>query len=410
MASVLKFDVFSSAAEVSFWKELARRKINIYKLSDEPRDICGYYSAPARANIPARFSISAESFNVEESPHKASQSQHFGDAPAPGLLHNVNTKEDFKNLDKNALLQTTALKIWEDINSGAAMRDPNLLGRFALLTFADLKKHTFVYWFCFPALVTKEPFALSCPPSPLTVFLGAPARIELWRGIQTVRSDHTAATPCIVLLEASAASAPQWQDISTAAGKAPAPTGGLSVTGVRPLSDWDSLEPAEKERAAFAITDPCSRQEHPGWPLRNLLALIAVQCGLKEAIIICCKQVPQTALASAESEVASGAAPTAGNGCASVVLRVTLPNLSATPPDAKSEFDEIWDTEAAAAAAEKAGQPAPPPAPPAEPNVPVGGVTWPESMKAAVGWELNAKRRPGELAPSATMNPDPCNY
>jgi hypothetical protein len=41
------------------------------------------------------------------------------------------------------------------IRSGQALIDPSLLSQCGLLTFADLKKYTFLFWFCFPTL--REP-------------------------------------------------------------------------------------------------------------------------------------------------------------------------------------------------------------------------------------------------------------
>jgi ubiquitin-like modifier-activating enzyme ATG7 len=40
----------------------------------------------------------------------------------------------------------------QDIDSGAAIDNPNLLQRFLVVTFGDLKKYRFWYWFAFPAL------------------------------------------------------------------------------------------------------------------------------------------------------------------------------------------------------------------------------------------------------------------
>lgn len=51
-------------------------------------------------------------------------------------------------------------QIWEDIHSGKAVEDSSVLSRFLLISFADLKKWTFHYWFAFPALVLDPPATL----------------------------------------------------------------------------------------------------------------------------------------------------------------------------------------------------------------------------------------------------------
>jgi len=45
----------------------------------------------------------------------------------------------------------------EDITSGKAEEDGAVLSRFLLISFADLKKWSFRYWFAFPALVLDPP-------------------------------------------------------------------------------------------------------------------------------------------------------------------------------------------------------------------------------------------------------------
>ncbi|PNI53315.1 ATG7 isoform 16, partial [Pan troglodytes] len=41
-----------------------------------------------------------------------------------------------------------------------ALEKPVLLNKFLLLTFADLKKYHFYYWFCYPALCLPESLPL----------------------------------------------------------------------------------------------------------------------------------------------------------------------------------------------------------------------------------------------------------
>jgi hypothetical protein len=66
-----------------------------------------------------------------------------------------------------------AVQVWADILSGRAERDSSLLTRFFLLTFADLKRWDFYYWFAFPALVLPHP-ARSTPLRPASAVYPAP--------------------------------------------------------------------------------------------------------------------------------------------------------------------------------------------------------------------------------------------
>ena len=69
-----------------------------------------------------------------------------------GTFKNFNTIEDFKNADKAALFNHVADETWKSI---VEERSTAHLTRFLLITFADLKKYKYYYWFAFPAFVAK---------------------------------------------------------------------------------------------------------------------------------------------------------------------------------------------------------------------------------------------------------------
>jgi len=122
--------------------------------------------------------------------------------PVPGILYNTNTLESFQALDRQQLMSEatqqvysleflvfflfegihflalshlwpfyivwtsavwhnsiffSSLQIWDDICSGRAEENTDLLNRFLVISYADLKKWTFTYWFAFPGLVMTPP-------------------------------------------------------------------------------------------------------------------------------------------------------------------------------------------------------------------------------------------------------------
>uniref|UniRef100_A0A8C8VP13 Ubiquitin-like modifier-activating enzyme ATG7 n=1 Tax=Pelusios castaneus TaxID=367368 RepID=A0A8C8VP13_9SAUR len=141
----LQFVPFTSALDAGFWHELTQKKLNEYRLDETPKAIKGYYYNGDPFGLPARLTLEFSAFDVN-----AATPAHC--CPAVGMLYNTNTFESFKSCDKKSLLEKAANEIWEAIKSGTALENPVLLNKFLLLTFADLKKYRFYYWFCYPAL------------------------------------------------------------------------------------------------------------------------------------------------------------------------------------------------------------------------------------------------------------------
>ncbi|XP_030853789.1 ubiquitin-like modifier-activating enzyme ATG7 [Strongylocentrotus purpuratus] len=252
----LQFAPFSSALDVGFWHKLTQKKLNEYKLDDGPKDIYGYYYNGDPDGLPCRLSLEFNAFDQSETtpPHCFS---------SRGTLVNFNTLDAFKTCDKKALLDVTAEQLWDDIRQGSAIQDPSLLSRFRLLTFADLKKYHYCYWFAFPALLAPEGTKLIQPPEKLDKAMD--------------QDKITALQAAYDLASQSLGQEPAFFLISTEDDK----------TVVLPLTAWDQV--TDKSKVMFGYADPCTLEQYPGWPLRNFLCLISCHWAsqLDQVTVVC---------------------------------------------------------------------------------------------------------------------------
>ena len=162
--TVLQFAPFSSQISSSFWASLAKVKVDRLQLSQESIEVLGRYSMGRsvvdRATgkivpLPVGLHIDGEAL---EARGNSSGRIEVGSGNNPsvellGHLKNFNTIEDFKNADKSVILNELGQDLLKVIES-----DPDPLGKlnnFTVLSFADLKKFKFIYWFAYPALLAK---------------------------------------------------------------------------------------------------------------------------------------------------------------------------------------------------------------------------------------------------------------
>ncbi|KAH9016910.1 hypothetical protein EDB85DRAFT_2135243 [Lactarius pseudohatsudake] len=227
--TVVQFAQFSSLVQPTFWHELSRVKLEVLRLSDDSVPLTATYSTgrtikdrntgqdvPLGCNI----SVGGESFSEDYSPPPNS-------ITARGVLKNYNTIEEFKNADKRALFNKLSDEIWDSIIQN---HDVAVLTRFLLITYADLKKYKFYYWFAFPAfacptLISLTSLAEQLSPTPPSFFLVRPA---------------------------------QNNTVETAP--------------VNEFSTFFADVPQQSQTIGFL--DPSAQPSAPGWPLRNLLAYL----------------------------------------------------------------------------------------------------------------------------------------
>lgn len=188
----------------------------------------------------------------------------------------MNTIEDFKSTDKAAMLQTAGRQVWDAIKDGTIYSVPSLLSSLTILSYADLKKYRFTYWFGFPAIHSDPQWKRVAPIGKFTG-IETEALVETigtWRYsvdnreygfflVKKVRNNDKRSTddgPDLGF-EWSVASLGKFED------------------------GWFNDVPEEDRFVAFV--DPSTYDDHPSWPLRNLLVLIRQRFHLTKVNILC---------------------------------------------------------------------------------------------------------------------------
>lgn len=137
----MKYKAIQSFVDSSFFTQLLDRKLNEYKLDSSDKPISAFMASPqslTRFNETPILNLDYLSFLEQESLESNWSVQ--------GVLHNVNTIEEFKLLDKLALLKQWGKELQDEIKQG------RFTEKFHLLAFSDLKKYKFYYWLAVPEL------------------------------------------------------------------------------------------------------------------------------------------------------------------------------------------------------------------------------------------------------------------
>ncbi|CAM9722593.1 unnamed protein product, partial [Chrysoparadoxa australica] len=194
-----------------------------------------------------------------------------------GCLHNCQNPEGFKALDKSLLLRELSNKLWEDIRSGAAVEDPSLLQRFLIVSFADLKRHRFIYFAAFPALLPPKPFTWLLPPVNIGELSHAegvlsPTTLASLNEAVTALHQHEALPPFFLIVSGKMVTLAKYS----------ATLGGQD--------EGESGVTDKREEPIVAFLDP-SGTEHPGWPLRSLLVLAYVRWDMTQVTVLALREV-----------------------------------------------------------------------------------------------------------------------
>ncbi|KAL0398478.1 UNVERIFIED_CONTAM: Ubiquitin-like modifier-activating enzyme atg7 [Sesamum radiatum] len=267
--SILQFAPFQSAVDEGFWHRLSSLKLNKLGIDESPIPITGFYAPCSHNQVSNHLTLLAESLPPESSEQSFMPAISRGNrnrCPVPGILYNTNTLEGFQALDKQSLIRAEAEKIWEDINSGKVEEDSSVLLRFLVISFADLKKWSFHYWFAFPALVLDPP---------ATVVHLKPA--AQWFSVEEAESVRRACN--------------DWRNMCSTTD---VPFFLVSISSnsavtIRHLADFEACQ-RDGHKVLFGFYDPCHLPNNPGWPLRNFLWFICIRWSLQKVNFFCYRE------------------------------------------------------------------------------------------------------------------------
>ncbi|RMZ92029.1 hypothetical protein DV736_g746, partial [Chaetothyriales sp. CBS 134916] len=304
----MQYVPFKSDVEIPFYAALASRKINEDKLDDSARKLLGLYEIrPSDAiDHSCRMQIHGNALAADDSP--------AGFYRAEGMIQNFNTFEDYRKVDYSSTLKQAGRKIWDAINDGTILSSPSLLASFSVISYADLKKYRFHYWFAFPALVMEPSWApysetgqtgSSLPYKMLTADQSTALveSLQAWResvdprqhgfflAKRTRRPQSSAASVSSSLSEGSDLSRPR-----------PRPTTTFSSLGfawaIAPLVAYETgfFEGEYSDDCFISFADPSNYSQPgpvaPAWCLRNLLCLVRQRWKRDRVQILCYRETP----------------------------------------------------------------------------------------------------------------------
>lgn len=183
-------------------------------------------------------------------------------------------------------------QIWDAINDGTIYSCPSLLVSFVALSFADLKKYKFSYWFAFPAIHSSPSWTPVLDPKPLASNESSTLvdAVQTWRygvdarqhGFFLAKKDWHAANG------SSSGTQPNREHVENQQPLSPiAKELGFSWK-ISSLSGFESgfFHEALPEDCFVCFADPSNYPDAPGWMLRNLLVLVRQRWGLNDVQIL----------------------------------------------------------------------------------------------------------------------------
>ncbi|GAP83291.1 putative ubiquitin-like modifier-activating enzyme atg-7 [Rosellinia necatrix] len=272
--ATLKFAPFSSDIELPFYSALFASKLEHDKLSDSARPVLGVYEPRigVHPDDSVKMQVLASALAGTTVPVNAVR--------AEGIIRNMNTMEAFRQANKVEILNKSARQIWDAINDGTIYSVPSLLSSYIILSYADLKKYRMTYWFGFPTLPSDPAWKRTGEIQRLTTAESTALvdRVGTWRYSVDDREYG------FFLVKKTRGKRPSLDPSSEDIGYT------WEIGSLRNFESGFFLGIPKGDRYV-AFVDPSAYDEHPAWPLRNLLMLVRQRYQLNEVQILCYRDI-----------------------------------------------------------------------------------------------------------------------
>jgi ubiquitin-like modifier-activating enzyme ATG7 len=382
---VAKFVPFSSSVDTSFWIKYCREKLETIRLDEAPIVVRPYWIPTGTRMYCQELSFPSSSSSDEE--EEGSQQEHqqkyddtdgssfFNDRVAVrATLTGYNSIESFTGVDKNQLLRDAFLPAFLDSDSDKLNNDNDSkvlesLTRGVILTFADLKNFRVVYWFAFPSFATpirvrrcdtlllhNERISVEAPGVDLDVDLDLHSLGERVHKLRASLPRSSSLFPYFLLSNDNCFV--------------------LSKEAYDGIEDKESVifgyfDPTRTQAAvASAGADP---QPVMGWPMRNLVAYLSFHLRLGGRTARVLSYRPKQVRRIVEPHPPEGSSPVAGGPFSIVEAEDSPSYLLHVRVPTKGEYAESCTSQEDASTS-------------TTPSYPI------------VGWELNARGKPGPRA------------
>jgi len=270
---IRQFVPFSSSIDPSFWHSLTTLKIDVLRLKDEPVPIKAWYERGRwtverdqnsnvinQLSFGNEFRLDGNSLSAADHHLPDQQQSRPGRVAVWGSLKNFNTIEEFKACDKQTLFNSFADQLWKNRIEQKTHSVDDKSPEFLIITFSDLKKYKYYYWFAFPAFVPK--------PSWNILYDDQHKQEEDW---PTLSLQDTLQLNGLIL-QNNYQNDGHW--IAKHDDQAP------NHWALAPISQWiEFFQDVPEEQRYLVFIDPAVHPQAAGWPLRNLLAYINTQYG-----------------------------------------------------------------------------------------------------------------------------------